>query len=646
METKFYKTFKSRLIFGKYSVKYLISKGSFGEVYFGTNVLNGKNYALKIEEKNSGILYLENECYILLNLKGPGIPSVISFGVSDNYNILVESLLGKSIWDIWLEKNKKFILKDVCIFAIQAISLLEYVHSKNYLHRDIKPANFLVGNPDNSQIYLIDFGNAKKFRSSKTGKHIIYRKSKLIKGALLFLSMNVFKGIETTRKDELESLGLVIIFLFMGSLPWSRMKFNNIKDGFIKIGSIRKNISIENICKGMPKEMNEYMNYINNLIYEQCPDYEYLRKLFMNVLKKIGDGNEELFSWVDRNKYRTISSRNSTSKNKKRNVRVIFDNLLQNDSNKINLYQNKNKQLNNNFEQIKKINKMKEIENLNIKKNNSLYNTDLNLLKSEKYKKININTKRNFTNNNSSRKENIKINYSQEANKKNIKIKKAKFPSNEKYKKNLLLSNIDTNLDNKMRIISKNKNHNNIHESFFPKEQNIYKDNYVNNHFNTIENAYNNDEKRNYINITNITNINNYNSNKSNISATIVKNNETQKLVINVRNNINQAKNIKNICGNIEQTLNNYNFRPGLYKPIYPNEILSNIHLSLYGLNLRRKYKITQTERNVIKPRSFNKNTIPNENAVTFSTLHNFKVNKFGFPKCKLYKSKFSIKID
>ena len=86
----------------------------------------------------------------------------------------------------------------------------------------------------------------------------------------------------------------------------------------------------------------------------------------------------------------------------------------------------------------------------------------MNLLKSEKYKKININTKRNFTNNNYNRKENIKINYSQEANKKNIKIKKAKFPSNEKYKKNLLLSNIDTNLDNKMRIISKNKNHNTI----------------------------------------------------------------------------------------------------------------------------------------------------------------------------------------
>ena len=91
--------------------------------------------------------------------------------MSGKYNILVENLLGKSIRDIWLKKNKKFNLTDTCIFAIQAISLLEYAHSKNYLHRDIKPSNFLVGNPDNSQLYLIDFGVAKKFRSSRTGRH-------------------------------------------------------------------------------------------------------------------------------------------------------------------------------------------------------------------------------------------------------------------------------------------------------------------------------------------------------------------------------------------------------------------------------------------------------------------------------------------
>ena len=141
METTICKHFKSKLIFGKYSIKFLISKSTFSEVYFGTNVLKGKNYALKIGQNEKENTILKNETYTLLNLKGPGIPSLVSFGISGKYNILVENLLGKSIHDIWFEKNKNFNLKDICIFAIQAISLLEYVHSKNYLHRDIKPAN-------------------------------------------------------------------------------------------------------------------------------------------------------------------------------------------------------------------------------------------------------------------------------------------------------------------------------------------------------------------------------------------------------------------------------------------------------------------------------------------------------------------------
>ena len=165
------KIYKSKLIFGKYYLKHLIAKGSFGQVYMGTNIFEKKNYALKIEKINNNTSFLKREAYILLLIKGPGIPSVISFGVSCKHHILVEELLGESIMSIWQKNKKKFNLKDTCMFAIQALERIEYVHSKNFLHRDIKPGNFLVGNPDKSQIYLIDFGNAKKFRSSKTGKY-------------------------------------------------------------------------------------------------------------------------------------------------------------------------------------------------------------------------------------------------------------------------------------------------------------------------------------------------------------------------------------------------------------------------------------------------------------------------------------------
>ena len=168
MSDKISKIFKSKLIFGKYSLKQLITNGTFGEVYIGTNIFNKKNYAIKIEKLQNNESSLKQEAYILFLLKGPGIPSVISFGISCKYHILVEELLGESIKTIF-NKNKKFNIKDTCMFAIQALERIEYIHSKNYLHRDIKPGNFLVGNPDKSQLYLIDFGIAKKFRSSKTG---------------------------------------------------------------------------------------------------------------------------------------------------------------------------------------------------------------------------------------------------------------------------------------------------------------------------------------------------------------------------------------------------------------------------------------------------------------------------------------------
>ena len=221
---------EGKVIFGKYKILKLISEGSFGKVYLAQNIVTKKLYAVKAESKFCKSPLLEMETYILYNLKGLGIPSAISYGYFGKYNILVQTLLGKSLNRIWLENNKKLNLKDICMIAIQTLDRIEFVHSKYYIHRDIKPANFLVGYPDSSLIYLIDYGNARKYRSSRTGKHLKNNKTKKIFGTTLFLSINVLKGNEQSRKDDLESLGYMYIYLSTGGLPWSNLKCKNAQE--------------------------------------------------------------------------------------------------------------------------------------------------------------------------------------------------------------------------------------------------------------------------------------------------------------------------------------------------------------------------------------------------------------------------------
>ena len=206
---------------------------------------------------------MKDEAYTLITLKGIRIPSMISYGTKGEYNILIQNLLGKSIYTIWKEKGNKLNLKDTCMLAIQAIERIEFIHSKNYLHRDIKPANFLLGNPNNYLIYLIDFGNARKFRSSRTGKHIKNIKNCKLFGTLIFLSNNCLKRLEQSRKDDLESLGYMLIYLYEGELPWSHKKFKIMKEALDKICELRSKTSLDMLCKNAPQGIYEYMKLIN-----------------------------------------------------------------------------------------------------------------------------------------------------------------------------------------------------------------------------------------------------------------------------------------------------------------------------------------------------------------------------------------------
>ena len=291
----------NKLIFKKFTIEKVISEGIFGEIYLVKNEKDNKYYTMKAEKNDSNIKILEQEGYNLFLLKGLGIPQLVSYGKIKNYDILIQELLGKSLNELFIENNFQFSMNDICLISIQLIDRVEWVHSKTLIHRDIKPENFLLGSNNPNIIYLTGFGLCTKYCSSKSGKHIMPGFRGTFSGTIKYSSANAQRGNQLSRRDDLESLGYTILYFMKGGLPWMNLNQNiNEKEAYIKTYSMKKFMPVERLCKGAPSEMQDYFRYIRQLKFKEDPNYDYLRNLFVNLLKKNGIENYQnyCFSWV------------------------------------------------------------------------------------------------------------------------------------------------------------------------------------------------------------------------------------------------------------------------------------------------------------------------------------------------------------
>ncbi|KAL3368829.1 hypothetical protein AABB24_009575 [Solanum stoloniferum] len=284
----------------KYRLGRKIGSGSFGEIYLGTNIQTNEEVAIKLENvktKHPQLLY-ESKLYRILQ-GGTGIPNVRWYGVEGDYNVLVMDLLGPSLEDLFNFCSRKLSLKTVLMLADQMINRIEFVHSKSFLHRDIKPDNFLMGlGRRANQVYIIDFGLAKKYRDSSTHQHIPYRENKNLTGTARYASMNTHLGIEQSRRDDLESLGYVLMYFLRGSLPWQGLKAGTKKQKYDKISEKKVSTSIEALCRGYPNEFASYFHYCRSLRFEDKPDYAYLKRIFRDLFIREGFQFDYVFDWT------------------------------------------------------------------------------------------------------------------------------------------------------------------------------------------------------------------------------------------------------------------------------------------------------------------------------------------------------------
>jgi serine/threonine protein kinase len=130
------------------------------------------------------------------------------------------------------------------------------MHNKSLLHRDIKPENFLIGQKKkNFLIYVIDFGLAKRYKNSKTGEHIPFTEGKQLTGTARYASIYTHLGKEQSRRDDLESLGYILVYFLTGSLPWNNIQGKNKTEKYKNILDCKIKTVPKELCKDLPGKL-------------------------------------------------------------------------------------------------------------------------------------------------------------------------------------------------------------------------------------------------------------------------------------------------------------------------------------------------------------------------------------------------------
>ena len=263
------------IINNKYEYVSTISSGEFGKV-FKINY-NNKFYALKIGEKNN--IKYESEIYKMLS-NSNNISNIYDlFEMENNFCLLLDyyhmNLIQYKIQfynSINYEKNLLNNIIDLC-------NIIKFIHCNGIIHRDLKPSNICLNS--NYKLYLIDFGISKIYMVNN--KHIEEKNIKAIIGSLNFSSLNVIKLIEPSRRDDMESILYIFIYMILNNNYY--IAYDNL-DNYKKkdINIIIKVLNLQYESSKLNVEIFEKLFcYIRRLKFNQTPNYDYIITLLNKI---------------------------------------------------------------------------------------------------------------------------------------------------------------------------------------------------------------------------------------------------------------------------------------------------------------------------------------------------------------------------
>ncbi|CDW89928.1 ser thr kinase [Stylonychia lemnae] len=290
----------------QYILKDRIGAGSFGQIYRGYDQENKRDVAIKLVLNEAKVLKHINTKGGKLNIsffnflpmvkhyfaigsnlifpvskKVTGFPKLYWFGREGDFNLMVIELLGRNLDETLKFCGRRFSLETVLQIADQL------------------PENFCLGYGTSkaNQVYMIDLGLSKRYRDSKRRTHIPQANHRGLTGTARYASINAH--LAQSRRDDMESIGYVLVYLIKGELPWQGVKAQTKHEKYQMIMERKMSLTSELLCQGLPDEFQSYLQQVMDLGFEEKPNYEFYRQQFRQLARRGGfDLKAPQFDWI------------------------------------------------------------------------------------------------------------------------------------------------------------------------------------------------------------------------------------------------------------------------------------------------------------------------------------------------------------
>jgi eukaryotic-like serine/threonine-protein kinase len=210
------------LLQGRYQILKEVGTGGFGAVYKAIDTqFDNRTVAIK-EIRLQGLKPNEiidatdtfnREVNILTELRHPNLPRVYDhFTSPEHWYLAMDFIDGQTLEAYLHSKDGRLPMDEIFTLGIQICTVLDYLHTRQpaIIFRDLKPTNVMI--TSHKQVYLIDFGAARYFKSGRTKDTIAF-------GSPGYASPEQYGKAQTTARSDIYSLGATLHEALTGKDP-------------------------------------------------------------------------------------------------------------------------------------------------------------------------------------------------------------------------------------------------------------------------------------------------------------------------------------------------------------------------------------------------------------------------------------------